>query len=302
MPITLPPISRRRFIAGSLAVGAAAMARRFPAFAAESVADPNRFILFSDTHVSEDLTKVNRGVLMSENLHRAVAQAIDSKPRPAAVLVNGDCAYLHGLAGDYSAFLDLLKPLREAEFPVHLTLGNHDRRDVFLKSIPDEAGAAPPVEDKHVGVVESPRANWFLLDSLNETNKTPGTLGPAQLGWLKKELESRASKPAVVMVHHNPDEKGQSVSGITDTPALVELLHAHQNVKALIFGHTHDWSIKQNGGIHFINLPPVAYVFADGKPSGWVDVRLGEGGMTLELRSLDDKHPQHGKKTELAWR
>ena len=40
----------------------------------------------------------------------------------------------------------------------------------------------------------------------------------------------------------------------------------------------------------------------EGKPNGWVDAKLAERGVTLELRCLDPKHPQHGKKVELEWR
>jgi hypothetical protein len=54
--------------------------------------------------------------------------------------------------------------------------------------------------------------------------------------------------------------------------------------------------------IHLINLPPVAYVFRDGDPSGWVCARLEDRGMRLELRCLDPQHPAHGRVAELEWR
>jgi hypothetical protein len=73
-------------------------------------------------------------------------------------------------------------------------------------------------------------------------------------------------------------------------------------VKALIFGHTHDWTSEQLEGVHLVNLPPTAYVFTAGRPNGWVDAYVRDDGMSLELRSLDEKHPEHGQKVELKWR
>ena len=53
MPVHIPPISRRRFLATSLAAGAGLMFGR-PAFAADKPVDKNTWVLFSDTHVAAD--------------------------------------------------------------------------------------------------------------------------------------------------------------------------------------------------------------------------------------------------------
>src|SRR5207247_10872952 len=51
--------------------------------------------------------------------------------RPAGVFLTGDCAYSQGESGDYAVLSDLLDPIREAQMPVHLALGNHDQREHF---------------------------------------------------------------------------------------------------------------------------------------------------------------------------
>jgi 3',5'-cyclic-AMP phosphodiesterase len=74
-------------------------------------------------------------------------------------------------------------------------------------------------------------------------------------------------------------------------------------VKAFIYGHTHDWKVTQDAsGIHLINLPPVAYVFKEGKPSGWVEAELERSGMTLELRCVPATHPDQDQRLRLKWR
>ena len=91
--------------------------------------------------------------------------------------------------------------------------------------------------------------------------------------------------------------------GLKDTIPFLEVIRPRNQVKAYIFGHTHHWSVEQDSsGIHFINLPPVSYVFREGEPSGWVRATLNKSGMKLELRCVDQYHKAHGQTFDLAWR
>jgi Icc protein len=218
--------------------------------------------------------------------------------------LHGDVAVLKGEAGDYKTVADLLVPAGKAEMPLHFMLGNHDDRDEFREVLKGQA--ASPIENKHVAVLEAGPVNWFLLDSLDRPNSTPGVLGEEQLKWLAAALDKHADKPALISVHHHPvwpkNDPNFKNGGITDTVPLFEILEPRKHVKAVFFGHTHDWAITQREGIHLVNLPPVAYVFAKGRPSGWVRVDVATSGMTLTLSALDKTHMQHGEKRELAWR
>ena len=304
MPVYLPPLSRRRFLAGSLAA-ASGLAFGNALRAAGDAAgkpDPHRFALLSDVHIAADPAAVLRNVTMAENLKKAVAEVAALSPLPANSAINGDLALGTGESGDYATLLDLLKPLRAAGLPVHLGLGNHDHRGRFRAALPERDRVATPIREREAYVVETPRANWFVLDSLVETNKVPGTVGDEQRKWLSDGLEARKDKPAIVMVHHNPDREDPTRGGLTDTVAFLELLAERRQVKALIFGHTHRWSFAEENGLHLINLPPVAYIFREGDPSGWVDVKVTETGATMELRCVDPAHTQHGEKHDLKWR
>ncbi len=68
--------------------------------------------------------------------------------------------------------------------PVHLALGNHDNRERFWEALPEEKAAQRPLADRQVALLRTPRANWFVLDSLEKTLSTPGLLGQEQLDWL----------------------------------------------------------------------------------------------------------------------
>jgi len=124
---------------------------------------------------------------------------------------------------------------------------------------------ASSLDEKQVLIVASPQANWFVLDSLDQTDKTPGKLGGEQLQWLARALDQATDKPALVMVHHQPDNR-PVVNGLVDTDDLFEVLSPRRHVKALFFGHTHVWLATERDGIHLVNLPPTAYVFAPGQP------------------------------------
>jgi hypothetical protein len=301
MPIHLPLISRREFLARSLLAGAGvALGSRL--FAAEKPANPHAWALLADTHIDANPQRAARGVIMTDNLKSVAAELAALTERPAGVLINGDCAYLDGQRGDYTNLTALLEPIRAAGLPVTLTLGNHDHRGNFWTGVAEAKAAKRPLSDKHVAIVKTPRANWFFLDSLDKVNVTPGLIGANQLGWLTDALAKNADKPAIVCAHHNhiePDHKGS----LKDWDALLAVLAPRRQVKAYVFGHTHNWRVLEHeSGIHLINLPPVAYVFKEGRPNGWVHASLEPDGLRLQLRALDKSHPEHGQVKELKWR
>ena len=302
MPVTLPRLSRREFLKRAALAGAAvALAPQAYAGLFGKSRDKHTFALFSDPHIAADAALKNSGVNMADNLAACVRELAAWPVKPATVIVNGDLAFKFGLPEDYATFGKLIEPVRTLA-PVHLTLGNHDERENFWKAFPRDATRLKSVPQKQAAIFASDRANWFVLDSLDKTNSTPGVLGTAQLDWLDLALKARAAKPAIIVAHHNLNTVS-GVSGLTDSAAFEELFTRHRQVKAFIFGHTHDWHVSQHrSGVHLINLPPTGYVFIRGRPSGWARATLARDGMEIELRSLDAKHPEHAQVEKLFWR
>lgn len=302
MPIQLPPISRRRFLASSLLAGAGLLLPRH-LWAAEKPVDEHCWALLSDVHVAANRATVARGVNMTDHFKAVSGEVIALPSRPAGVLVSGDCAFNNGEVGDYATFTELLQPLREAGLPLHLTVGNHDNREHFWNALVETKAAPRPLADHNVALIETTRANWFMLDSLEKTHATPGLLGASQLDWLARNLDEHASKPALVMVHHNPVFGPDKNFGLKDTKELMKVIRPRKQVKACIYGHTHVWHVgRDESGIHLVNLPAVAYVFDRQQPSGWVQAHLKPEGMHLELRCIDHTHKAHGQVVELEWR
>jgi 3',5'-cyclic AMP phosphodiesterase CpdA len=297
MPLYLPPISRRQFLAGSLAAGAGLF---LPAgiSAAEPAVDPNRWVLLSDTHISERREGVYRGTKPAANLAQAVREILALDPRPAGVVHAGDVAFGEGLAADYAVFGQLIAPIRAAGIPLHIALGNHDHRANFRAAFPD--AKSPPGCDRQVAVIPARQVNWYLLDSLDKTNSTPGRLGKPQLDWLAGALDARAKTPAILVAHHDLG----SLRGLRDAETLVELAAARKQVKAYFFGHTHAWAVgkqDQQNKFDLVNIPTTAWTFDPFQPRGWVDMTLRAGGATLVLQSLNPDHAKHGERVELKW-
>jgi Icc protein len=301
MPVTLPQLSRRSFLKRAALAGAGALA------ASSSYAglfgkprDRHTFALFSDAHIAADRQAVHAGVNMAGNFAGCVRELAQWPVKPAAIIVNGDLACSLGRPADYATFGVLANPLR-ALAPVHLTLGNHDDREHFWRAFPADAAQVKSVPNKQTAVFECSRVNWFLLDSLGETAHTPGRLGEAQLKWLAQELAARPAKPAIVVCHHPLDFTG--LLGLQDSGALEQLLTDQTQVKAFVFGHTHNWNVSTHpSGFHLVNLPQTAYPFQPGCPSGWVLATIESAGAKLELRCLDPHHPDHGQIANLKWR
>jgi 3',5'-cyclic-AMP phosphodiesterase len=301
VPFHVPPVSRRQFLSSSLAAGVSLLTLRW-SHADTAEVDPNSWALLADTHLAGNRAEVKNGVNMADNFEQVAAEIRALAKRPAGALVNGDCALLDGKLEDYQLFAQLVGTLTGADIPVHLGLGNHDHRENFWQGLSNAKATAPPVDSKHVTLIESPSANWFVLDTLDKVNVTPGKLGEDQLRWLAGALDDRPDKPAIVFAHHNLDPMNPKTGALTDTDALYEVMIPRRQVKAYVFGHTHHWEHKQHEGIHLVNLPPVAYPFNKDDPNGWVHCQLNDKGATFELRALNDQHPKQGQKLELTWR
>lgn len=294
MPIHLPPISRRQFLAGALATGAGLLLPE-RLWAAEG-ADTNRWTFMADTHISQHRDRIFSGVKPADNFEEGRRQVLALAPKTSGVIIAGDCACTKGEKADYAVLVDLVKPYREAAVPVHMALGNHDYRENFYEVFPGAKSSRPLGDlDRHVSIIQTPHANFFLLDSLLDTNLVPGGLGDAQLQWLATALDTHADRPAVLFAHHNPEQ-------IRDFDAFRNVMAPRKHVKAYVYGHSHRWRLSEIDGIHLVNLPAMAWLFDETLPRGWVDAQLHPNGMTLVLNTLEKKHKLHGQTTKLAWR
>ncbi len=301
-------VTRRELVGTAAATCFAAASGSSPSVSADAAEVPshgeaaNTIAILNDTHIAEGHPDDHAH---PSNLRLAIEQILVLDPRPAAVIINGDLAMSTGTPGDYHRFGDLVEPLRR-ELPVHLTLGNHDTRDEFLRAFPDLRSASHLGEHRHTGVVDLSHVRLVLLDSLKDTPAAPGRLGEEQVGWMLETADADKDRPVVLVSHHNPRVGGDAVhfpGGIEDTEAFWPELVARPNVKAFIHGHVHDWTLGTNTGIHVINTLASAMV-ADKRvcTNGWTLATFTPEGVALGIHTFQSEHAWNGERKWLFWR
>jgi Icc protein len=262
------------------------------------------YALVSDTHIAANPAQRMFGQNMADNLRAITSDILAEGDPPSGVFFNGDLALKNGKADDYRTLARLLEPLQKADLPIHLGLGNHDDRtnlrDVLGDALPSGTGLA----DKQVSVVDVPGLRFLVLDSLETVEATPGRLGPAQLEWLRKDLDARPETPTIVMVHHHLQHRDRPnhIPGLLDTEGLLEVIRPRRQVKAVAFGHTHAWRVWEDEDLHMINLPAVGYRFCRSEPRGWCRLLPEPGGATIEMRCSGRNRQSDHQKIDLVWR
>lgn len=251
--------------------------------------------LLSDTHVPADRNEAYRGFKPWENLERVVPEILAA--RPDAAVICGDAARLEGKVEDYEELHALLEPLA-GSVPVHVGLGNHDDRANFLSVFKKPPGTLAPVKDKHITLIEHAAVRLIVLDSLLYPNKTPGYLGRNQRNWLASYLPTVPDRPVVLFVHHT---LGDGDGDLLDADRLFALSRSHRHVRAIFYGHSHQWSIQRQHDLALVNLPALGYNFKDADPVGWVEAHFHGDGVNLRLHRLPGTKQPAEQTWFVAW-
>jgi Icc protein len=303
-------LSRRQLLRGGLALAACtlgphwARAQERPHVAPPEMppsevplpaCDPEctRWALLSDTHIAADPENRYRGFYPYRNLEEVTAQiACDL---PDGLVITGDLARLRGETEAYENLLVLLYPIA-AQRPIHLGLGNHDDRDDFFQTFGagyDDDGA---VENKHVVTTETGPVRMIVLDSLLNVNWMTGKLGPQQRTWLETVLQTCDDRPTILFLHHTLNGE------LLDMRRLLEIIRPVPKIKAVVYGHSHQYGYREFAGIHLINLPATGYTLTRHQPVGWVKARLRKDGGEFTLHAIGGDRENDGQTQTLVWR
>jgi Icc protein len=252
--------------------------------------------LLADTHIPANVDNNYRGFYPYRNLQKILPDIVSASPD--GVVIAGDLARLTGETGDYANFKKLLSPLAE-KTPIFMALGNHDNRENFLKTFDKTAGQKQAVPGKHVIVVQKAPVRLILLDSLLYTDKAAGLLGKAQRQWLENYLTEPDETPTILCFHHTLEDGD---GDLLDVLRLFRMIEPIQKVKAIVYGHSHEYRFTQHEGIHLINLPAVGYNFSDTEPVGWVEAHLRSRGGDFTLHAAGGNKDADSRVTKLTWR
>ena len=186
--------------------------------------DDNLVCIISDLHCNPD-------AYQEAKLRRTITEILAMNPLPRNVIALGDLAYLQGKVPEYLRLKEIVAPLEASGIKLTMAMGNHDRRKSFASVFPEKA-AESRMTDRLVFVVETPRADIILLDSLQESSPDPdqgivaGALNDEEKEWLQDTLVSYTEKPVFVTAHHALNETGISAM-LVDSKTCCGYIHGH---------------------------------------------------------------------------
>lgn len=243
-------------------------------------------------HLS-DLHVTGNGLLYGavdgvERIRRVGAYVKDAGITPEAIVVTGDLVQ-RGHATAYQRVSEALQDLaQDTGVPVLTVIGNHDD--------PVQARSLRGHERGHHRVVLVDDLRFVLLDS------SAGSLGSAQIGWLRDTLSVGHGVGTVVALHHPPlgsPLPTLAKAGLRDADAFLRALDG-SDVRAVLAGHFHHPQFGTLGAVPISVGPSLAYhQVMDAGPdrvSGhdlamFSLVHLIPGGVTTTNVSLDSPSP-----------
>ena len=141
-------------------------------------------------------------------------------------------------AGHSHAYQELRECLKELRLPYHLAIGNHDKRQSFLKVFPecqrDENGFIQYALDY-------PGVRFLILDTVEEGEHW-GSYCPERAAWLDEKLSAADGKPTYIFMHHPPFEIGvpsQDKLRIRDAHLFTEVVSRQTRIRHIFHGHVH---------------------------------------------------------------
>ncbi len=128
------------------------------------------------------------------NFQKALRHATTNHPDAEAMVITGDLSDW-GEAADYKR---LRTAIANVGLSVHLCIGNHDDRSVFLEEFPELQGEGGFVHR----VIPLSIGHAILLDTWGPETHA-GHFCQARSDWLTDQLD-RLPGPAWIFMHHNP--------------------------------------------------------------------------------------------------
>ncbi len=206
----------------------------------------DKIIVMSDIHIVAPGETII-GLDPSARFAAGLAHALATHPDASRIVLIGDLTH-HGAPEEYQALRALLA---DVPIPVHMTLGNHDRREAFRQVFPD----APDVAGFVCENIPLNGATLVLGDTLDgppyPAGHHAGAMCAARLAWLDAALGA-AERP-ILALHHHPAPilfPGMDRIALTNGDAVLDIA-AKAGTQQMIFGHVHRTISGQMRGIPF---------------------------------------------------
>lgn len=252
----------------------------------------------TDLHLSARMPVSGRQPDTVAVLSRAVQAIRAMRPAPDFVAISGDLTD----AGDPDSYALLRDMLAEMPAPVHLALGNHDRRGPF-----HQVFGSPGADHAWSQDVLHGSLHVITLDTL-VPGQVAGALDPGQLDFLQRALDRYPGRDKLLVLHHPPRMADTDLPwtslDVESTEALRRALAGYP-VAGILSGHVHinrvsHWygvpvfiSIGHHSTVDLLERARMRIVEGSGfgfgiwRPSGISMAFVPLSGNARELRSVD---------------
>ncbi|WP_288416866.1 3',5'-cyclic-AMP phosphodiesterase [uncultured Acinetobacter sp.] len=232
-------------------------------------------IQITDTHLLEDPQHEFVGINPEQSFHQVIAHIRAHYPKIDAIIHTGDLAQTP-TAVTYARYLDYMQTLGIPFFHVP---GNHDDPAHF----PFHASSS-----QDISIVAMGQWHLVLLNSA-VVGKVDGWISDHQLMQLQQHLQQHSSVSTILACHHHPFEmqsKWIDQHKLKNTATLLDVIHAHPQVKAVLCGHVHQESSHRWEHVEFLSSPSTSVQFKprsddfafDALPSGYRVLKLQANG------------------------
>lgn len=210
---------------------------------------PVRLLLFSDPHLFASPQGRLRGVQTLPALERVLDHAA-AHASVEALICCGDI-----VNDEPEGYAHFARALERFGKPVYCIPGNHDDPERLRAAL-----ARPPFQvGGHVDL-----SNWriVLLDSCIP-GQARGAVSAAELRSLERSLAA-ADRHALICVHHQPvsmSSRWLDAIGIENADELLRVMDAHANVRALAWGHVHQYFDGLRGDVRLLATPSTGAQF-----------------------------------------
>ena len=188
-----------------------------------------------------------------QRLRGVLARLRDGRNRPDLLLITGDLTG-YGEAENYARLAGVIA---DQPFPVHLMLGNWDRREVFCATMPESQTSEGFVQFE----IALPGLRLIALDT-NEAGRHGGGFCKRRAEWLSAQLDVDRQTPVVIAMHHPPVETGIAWLDSGANEAWIQrfagVIEGRPQIRAIVSGHMHRPIFTTFAGVPLVVCPSSA--------------------------------------------
>lgn len=214
-----------------------------------------RLIQITDCHLGPRSDPNLLGLNTEDSLADVLGLIASEQPEFDALVCTGDIAS-NAHPDCYGRYVEILR--EHFSVPLGWLPGNHDSAAIMAQMEDQEHP-----ESRVMAVGE-----WsiILLDTA-VPGETYGNLAESELDFLRQTLASNGGRPIMVMLHHQPVPVGSLWIDqylLKNTDDFFAVIDEHPEVKAISWGHVHQFYQGERNGVQLFATPATCIQFKPG--------------------------------------